>query len=109
MSGRKPKDLCGKRFGILTALEMVERCRRDSAGRPHVIWKCLCDCGNEIEAKAGDLMEGKKSCGCIGSGHRLSERKFRELHEFLLWRLKDRYKEFCEQLPEELRIKELEL
>ena len=56
----KHVDLTGKRFGRLLVLERL----------PHTEklykYKCLCDCGNIIEAKAVNLKSGKvKSCGCL--------------------------------------------
>lgn len=55
------KDLTGKRFGKLTALEETDQ-RQD--GR--VVWKCQCDCGNITYVPTNMLQKGhKKSCGCI--------------------------------------------
>ena len=57
----KLKDLTGQRFGYLTALEKTDR--RDSKGS--VIWRCLCDCGNEAFCSSSDLLySSTKSCGC---------------------------------------------
>jgi hypothetical protein len=56
-------DLCGKRFGRLVVVEKT-------AKRIHsyVVWKCLCDCGNESFVKTGDLNSGNtKSCGCLSA------------------------------------------
>lgn len=57
------KDLMGQRFGKLTAV--------DSAGYTGkgktLVWRCLCDCGNEVMVEGKLLTGGKtKSCGCIG-------------------------------------------
>ena len=61
LSARKPPlDLAGKRFGMLTALELLDERKGGSA-----VWKCLCDCGGEAAARAGELTSGKKThCGC---------------------------------------------
>lgn len=60
MTGRKPKDLTGKRFGQLVAVEMLDR--SDHYGR---WWRCLCDCGGEKEVQAYILNRGSvTSCGC---------------------------------------------
>lgn len=53
-------DLTGQRFGMLTAIEVVGK---DNNGSK--LWKCRCDCGNEITATSGNLRAGKyKGCGC---------------------------------------------
>jgi hypothetical protein len=54
-------DLTGQKFGMLTAVEpSAEREKKC------VVWKCLCDCGNETFANAHELTAGlKKSCGCF--------------------------------------------
>jgi hypothetical protein len=62
--GRKIKDLTNERFGKLIAIEFVGYDKRRNA-----LWRCRCDCGNEIIAPCKKLNEGmKKSCGCLGNG-----------------------------------------
>ena len=54
-------DLTGQRFGRLTAV-------RPAALRQsrHVVWECLCSCGQISKVRTGDLRCGKsKSCGCL--------------------------------------------
>lgn len=52
-------DLTGTRSGKLTALDSRK-------GRNGCIWRCSCDCGNEIEVEGFLLKAGKrKSCGCL--------------------------------------------
>lgn len=54
-------DIRGQRFGRLVAEEFV---RVDP--KRGVIWKCKCDCGNEIECPTKSLRSGHtKSCGCL--------------------------------------------
>lgn len=65
-------DLTGKRFGRLLVIEQAPKRK----GR--IYWRCLCDCGNEIETQRNNLAYGDtKSCGCyrtIGKAkHGLSE------------------------------------
>ena len=56
----KLSDLTGKRFGSLTVLE------REKPKNGKTIWKCRCDCGNEIDVLASNLVRGNtKSCGCM--------------------------------------------
>ena len=52
-------DLTGMRFGRLTVL--------GQAGRRGVsiLWRCMCDCGNELTVLGSSLRSGKAiSCGC---------------------------------------------
>ena len=87
-------DLTGQRFERLTVIEMSER---DSRNR--IIWKCICDCGNEKYVPTTDLRGGRtKSCGCLSSevtaerntkhGH---TKRGRHVPEYKIWRaMKDR-------------------
>lgn len=53
-------DRTGMRFNKLIAKERIL-----SSGTKKVLWKCLCDCGNETIVTAGALATGNtKSCGC---------------------------------------------
>ena len=55
------KDVTGKRFGRLLALEFTGKPEGNST-----IWKFRCDCGNEIEARLSSVKySGKRSCGCL--------------------------------------------
>ena len=57
------KDLTGKRFGRLVAIEPTEK-RKNSS----VVWKCRCDCGNITYAPSDQLTRLLiKSCGCLHS------------------------------------------
>ncbi len=62
---QKLKDLTGKRFGKLTALEHVA----SELNGGNAIWRCLCDCGNVKDVVGGQLSPktGTRSCGCIRS------------------------------------------
>ena len=60
--GRRPRDLSGQKFGLLTAMYPTEH--RDHRGS--VYWHCVCECGNEIDVSAGALLDGNnRSCGCL--------------------------------------------
>jgi hypothetical protein len=60
-SGRKPKDLVGKKIGLLTVIEKV-----DSAKNGEYIWRCLCKCGAYTNVLSGSLSNGNtSSCGCL--------------------------------------------
>ena len=56
----KYKDLTGLRIGKLTVLEPTEERIRSA-----VVWRCRCDCGNEILIESRRLKPGVVySCGC---------------------------------------------
>lgn len=74
-------DLTGQKFGRLVA---QFKTGIDSVG--HVIWRCHCDCGNEIDVLATNLVQGyTQSCGCMHSevcsnlGEDLTGQKFGKL------------------------------
>ena len=59
-------DVTGRRFGRLVALYPSRR--YDKSGS--VIWRCKCDCGNEIDVAYNTLMyTNQKSCGCQKKEH----------------------------------------
>lgn len=56
------KDLVGQRFGKLLVVENIEG--RSKTGRK--LYKCLCDCGNEIILHTNQLTtHHTNSCGCL--------------------------------------------
>ena len=69
---KKVIDLTGQKFGRLTVKGRLEN--RDKNGR--VVWRLLCDCGNEVVFDAGRFKYGNTaSCGClrkelVGDDHR---------------------------------------
>ena len=69
----RAKDIAGKQFGYLTAIEPTgEKYRKD------YIWRCRCKCGNEVELPATRLLTGNTlSCGC------LRKERFMEAHKFI--------------------------
>ena len=53
-------DLTGQSFGRLCCMEHIGQ------KNGHVVWRCLCNCGNMIEVRSNDLRTGKvRSCGCF--------------------------------------------
>lgn len=61
---RQKYDLTGKKFGRL----LVVKAESASNSKRNIVWKCLCDCGNETVSVGSDLRRGhKKSCGCLHS------------------------------------------
>ena len=56
-------DLIGQKFGRLTVLYKMGT---DKVG--HIIWKCRCDCGNDVDVLATNLIQQyTQSCGCMHS------------------------------------------
>jgi hypothetical protein len=63
------RDLTGQKFNKLTALERAGF--RDGARCRKSLWKCRCDCGNEVVTASVELVSGAtKSCGCIIGKHK---------------------------------------
>lgn len=59
------KDITGKAFGRLVALEPTEKRMGGS-----VVWRCRCSCGRETMAAYSSLIsENTKSCGCMRKEH----------------------------------------
>lgn len=55
------KDISGQKFGRLTAIERVGKDKENRA-----LWRCVCECGNEIIVPGKSLRSGNtKSCGCF--------------------------------------------
>jgi hypothetical protein len=53
-------EMIGKKFGKLMPVEVV------GTKRIHLIYRCVCECGNEVEVLGNSLRSGNtKSCGCI--------------------------------------------
>lgn len=65
-------DLEGKKFGRLYVVSFVGLNHRKEA-----VWRCKCDCGNEINVRSRPLRIGHtKSCGCL----KIEEEKTRAEH-----------------------------
>ncbi len=74
--GRAALDLKGLKVGKLTVTNKLR-----SREKGHVLWSCLCECGNKVEVRAGHLKAAlKKSCGCIREQHRMSTKP-----EYISW------------------------
>ena len=59
---REKHNLSGKKFDRLLVLQA----KNTSSLKRHILWKCVCDCGQETTATGSDLRSGhKKSCGCL--------------------------------------------
>lgn len=59
------KDLTGMRFGRLAVMGLGET-KVSPKGKKTPLWKCKCDCGNEISVTYSHLtLNHTKSCGCL--------------------------------------------
>ena len=97
MIGRPCVDIVGKRFSRLIVLDKTNK----RMGRT-MIWKCVCDCGNETFVSTGHLRSGHTtSCGCYQVENRKIYLELRTKHgnarrgiaskEYITWRsMKDR-------------------
>ena len=55
------KDITGRKFGRLTVLGLAGHDKHRK-----ILWRCLCECGNETAAVSFKLREGlTRSCGCL--------------------------------------------
>lgn len=69
------KDLTGTKFNKLTVI-----CENGRTPKYEVLWKCKCECGNEITVPGSNLKTGNtKSCGCITRKIDLVGQKFSRL------------------------------
>lgn len=61
---RRHLDLTGQRFGLLTAVRVMDDRLPKSGCSLH--WLCNCDCGGHRIVDAGKLRSGRATqCGCI--------------------------------------------
>ena len=87
-SERKLNNLIGQRFGRLVVLSRAD-------GSKYTQWHCKCDCGNECDVLAGNLVKGHTtSCGCFREENRPNLRKThgeRNSRLYSVWcKMKDR-------------------
>lgn len=67
-------DLSGQKFTRLTVIELAGRYKNGDG-----IWKCVCDCGNNVNVLSGNLKKGNsKSCGCLHS--EISSKTYKSLN-----------------------------
>jgi hypothetical protein len=70
----KLKDMRGERFGRLVVIESVAN------NGKHAMWKCKCDCENEVLVTGTNLRKGfTKSCGCLTRLINLKGKRFGRL------------------------------
>ena len=70
--------LTGQTFGKLKVLGRGEDYISPSGS--HLLrWKCLCECGNTINATTSQLKRGLSSCGCVSRREDLTGKRFGKL------------------------------
>ena len=89
------KDLTGTRFGNLTVIGRAEDYVYKS-GRREVMWRCKCDCGNEVVVHKGGMHKGGTvSCGCAKRSrltkHGLSESRLDRIFRGMKQRCYDKH------------------
>lgn len=102
MSEMLTKNLVGQRFGKLIVTEMLEE--RNKNGR--IVYKCKCDCGNEVEVLGNSLTTYHTlSCGCLVSYWNtyiqqfLEENKIEHKPEYIVY-IGDNYYRYDFYLPQ---------
>lgn len=95
----KARDESGNRFGRLVALYEVDGIpRTDRPGWKRRVYRCRCDCGNELDVMVDSLRTGNtKSCGCLNGKGRAARRKTHGMTETRLYRIWCHMKSRCEQ------------
>lgn len=69
----RAKDIAGKQFGYLTAVEPTGKKERKD-----YIWRCRCKCGKEVNYPATRLLTGNTvSCGCLRGEH------FKQINKYI--------------------------
>lgn len=87
----RPTDIRGMRFGRLVAIEPIE-----SRGRGRVVWRCVCDCGNEACVLNYNLLGNHTlSCGCLRKERQSEANKTHGMSNYRLYRTWAHMKERC--------------
>lgn len=70
----KAEDLTGRKFEEIEVLGPVELETPESGRR--LRWLCRCKCGKEFVTTRNELMNGRKSCGCLSDHKDLTGQRF---------------------------------
>lgn len=74
----RTKNLVGQRFGKLTVIELLEESNKFNRR----LYRCKCDCGNEIIVPSGSLTSHHtSSCGCLTSYYNMYIKQFLDKNE----------------------------
>lgn len=87
-----PMDITGQKYGRLIAIK--RNGFSQSPSRKHILWECLCDCGETITTKLNALRNGDvNSCGCLRKEGNRTSHKMIHTPEYASWsHMKDRCK-----------------
>lgn len=81
----RQNDLSGRCFGCLVAAEPTKE-RKNG----YTVWRCVCDCGNEILASSRHLKHGWVSdCGCVSKQEKKTSNEEKRNHASAGVRRKD--------------------
>ena len=84
-------DLTGQRFGGLTVIGFAKK----SNDRQYM-WKCRCDCGNEIVIRSHSLRSGNtRSCGCLQKETNIKLRQTHGMTKTRLYNIWQSMKQRC--------------
>lgn len=84
-------DRVGQRYGRLVVIERAEN-YISKKGAVIVVWKCKCDCGNEVLVHSTALISGTtKSCGCLRKEFRKKSNEIKIKNGILYVKVKDQY------------------
>lgn len=82
-----PMDLTGIRFGRLTVLEKAGVQGQGKRGS-RSLWRCRCDCGNEIIVIRNSLVCGNtRSCGCLEQENKKTMHLKHGMAKTRLWKI----------------------
>ncbi len=76
---RQRIDLTGHRYGRLT---VIDEKGRDKYG--HVLWNCLCDCGNTTVATTSNIRCRTTSCGCVNK-EKITSHGMHDTRQYQIW------------------------
>jgi len=93
---KKYENFKGRKIGRLNILKLSHRANKQ------IIWKCLCECGNNCFVSSGNLRKNHtRSCGCLyreiikngtNKTHNMSNTRFNKIYRGIKFRSKQSFK-----------------
>lgn len=91
------QDLTGSRFGRLTVLEKAGVRGQGKRGS-RSLWRCRCDCGNDIIVIRNSLVGGNtRSCGCLEQENKKTMHLKHGMAKTRLWKIWIDMRNRCER------------
>lgn len=88
----KHNDLANLRFGRLYVVSDIGRTKDR-----HILWHCVCDCGNSVNVSSHDLLNGHtQSCGCLQKARTHEARYIHGDRDARLYKIWQSMKKRCE-------------